>query len=131
MARRARVYWSASHASGGSGCGAGCGPSCPGSSGAAGRGVGVSAGDQGDHLPDDRPVGAGGHDGGDEGVAGDGLGVLAAQVAVLAGAGAEPGVFDDGGAVEVEEVADADAGVDAGVGACPVGDHLRALGLKE
>jgi hypothetical protein len=41
-----------------------------------GRGqVGVDVRDQGDHLADDGPVGAAGHDGDDEGVTGDRLGV--------------------------------------------------------
>ena len=93
MARRARAYCRACHASGGSGV--------PG----ARRGVAVGVGDQGDHLADEVPVGGAGDDRDDEGVAGDGLGVLARQVAVLAGAGAEPGVLDDGRAVHGEQVA--------------------------
>ena len=42
-----------------------------------GAGVVVGAGDQGDHLADQRPVRAPGHDRDDQGVARDGLGVLA------------------------------------------------------
>src|ERR1700679_3419545 len=69
-----------------------------------GAGVVVGVGDQGDHLGDEVPVGAAGHDRDDEGVAADRLGVLAGQVAVLAGAGAEPGVLDDRRAARAQQV---------------------------
>ena len=45
---------------------------------------------------------------------------------MLAGAGAEPGFLDGGGAGHAPEGGEGDLDVDAGVGAGPVGDHLGA-----
>ena len=132
MARRARAYCRASHASGGSGWG----PALRGRGGRAGRlararpaglgGVGVGVGDQGDHLADEVPVGGAGHDRDDHRVAADRLRVRAGQVPVLPGAGAEPGVLDNRRPVHLQQVGQGDGDVDAGVGAGPVGDHLGA-----
>ena len=103
-------------------CSAGAATACPGRAGGQGVAAGVGAGDQGDHLADDGPVGAAGDDGDDEGVAGGGLGVLVRQVwPVLAGAGAQPGVLDRRRrpGIVPQGRQDRDDDVDAGVGARP------------